>query len=261
MSAIDISLQQMGILYLLLLIPISIFALYRLKLVGKTVSAVLRMTVQLSLVGLYLKYLFEWNNFWLNCAWVLVMLVAANLNILKQAGLSIRSFLPGTLSATGIATILVVGVFLALVVRPEPVYDARYLVPITGMLLGNCLRANIVGLERFFSSVRENQKEFMTYLYLGASLQEACLPHLHKALRAALVPHISTMATLGIVSLPGMMTGQILGGGNPVVAIKYQLAIMVAILSTSALGVFLNLRVGMHVAFDEFHRLRTDILA
>jgi len=261
MSAIDISIEQLAILYLLLLIPISIFLFYRMALVKKTGVAVARMSVQLSLVGLYLKYLFEWNNFWINCGWVLVMLVAANLNILKQAGLSTRTFLPGSLAATGVATILVVTVFLVMAVRPEPLHDARYLVPIAGMLLGNCLRSNIVCLERFFASIRENQREFMTYLYLGASLQEASQPHLHKALRASLAPHISTMATLGIVSLPGMMTGQILGGGNPVIAIKYQLAIMVAILVTSTLGAYLNLQAGIRIAFDDFQRLKSGIFS
>lgn len=261
MSAIDISLIGLGLIYLLLIIPIGIFAYFRLGVLKRSLVAILRMTVQLALVGLYLKYLFDLNNFWLNTAWVLVMLVAANFNILSNAGLSTQRFFAGSLLATGAATIFVTAVFLLAGIRPDPLYDARYLVPIAGMLLGNCLRANIICLERFFTSIEENKREFQTYLYLGATRREACFPHIQKALRASLSPHIATMATLGIVSLPGMMTGQILGGGNPVIAIKYQLAIMVAILAASALGALLNLQAGIRISFDGFDRLKSDVFS
>ena len=261
MHAIDISWADLAIVYVLLILPVAILAYYRVGLLRRLGIGVLRMSVQLALVGLYLQYLFRLNNFWLNSAWIAVMLVVANLSILNGAGLSIRRLFPATLAATALSTVLVVAVLVGLAVRPHPLYDARYLIPLAGMLLGNCLRANIISLERFFSSLRENEQEVITYLTLGASLREACLPHLRRAFRTAMAPQISTVATMGIVSLPGMMTGQILGGGSPLLAVRYQMAIVVAILAAAVIGAFLNLQAGIFLSFDRYHRLRSDVFS
>ncbi|MEJ2078362.1 MAG: ABC transporter permease [Acidobacteriota bacterium] len=261
MHAIEISWTDLVIVYVLLIPAAVVLAYYRVGLLRRLSISVLRMSVQLALVGVYLQYLFRINSFWLNGAWILVMLVVANLSILNGAGLSIRRLFPATLAATTLSTVLVVAVLVGLAVRPHPVYDARYLIPLAGMLLGNCLRANIISLERFFSSLRENEREFITYLTLGASLREACLPHLRRALKTAMAPQVSTVATMGIVSLPGMMTGQILGGGSPSIAVRYQMAIVVAILAAAVIGAFLNLQAGMLLSFDHYQRLRPDVLS
>ena len=261
MEAIEITWTDLAVVYLLLVLPLAVLAYYRVGLLKGLGFGVLRMSVQLALVGAYLQYLFRINSPWLNAGWILVMLVVANLSILKNAGLSIRRLFPATLAATTLSTLVVIGVLVGLVVRPHPVYDARYLVPLAGMLLGNCLRANIISLERFFSSLRENEREFITYLTLGASLREACLPHLRRALKTAMAPQISTVATMGIVSLPGMMTGQILGGGSPLLAVRYQMAIVVAILAAAVLGAFLNLQAGIFLSFDSYRRLRPDVFS
>ncbi len=261
MHAIDIQWTDLALVYLLLILPVAILAYYRVGLLRKLGVGVLRMTTQLALVGFYLGYLFKLNNPWLNGAWILVMLVVANLSILNGARLSIRRLFPATLAATTLSTLAVVAVLIGLVVRPEPAYDARYLIPLSGMLLGNCLRANIISLERFFSSLRENEGEYITYLTLGASLREACLPHLRRALNSAMAPQVSTVATMGIVSLPGMMTGQILGGGTPLLAVRYQIAIIVAILSAAVIGAYLNLQAGMLLSFDRYQRLRPDVFS
>ena len=261
MHAIDIQWTDLALVYILLIVPVGILAYYRVGLLRKLGIGVLRMTAQLALVGFYLGYLFEVNSLWLNGAWILVMLVVANLSILSGAHLSIRRLFPATLAATAISTVLVVSVLVGLVVRPDPVYDARYLIPLSGMLLGNCLRANIISLERFFSSLRENEREYITYLTLGASLREACLPHLQRAFRSAMAPQVSTVATMGIVSLPGMMTGQILGGGSPLLAVRYQIAIIVAILAAAVIGAYLNLQAGILLSFDRYQRLRPDVFS
>ncbi len=216
--------------------------------------------MQIVLVGLYLGVLFDLNNLWLNIFWFVIMLCVANTTIIARAGLRLRFFfLPGLTGVTlGTLTAVIVVVFLA--IRPTPAYDARYLIPIGGMILGNCLRGNVLALERFYSSIQKNQKEFTTYLYMGATLNEATRPFFQVAIRAAASPHIATMATLGIVSLPGMMTGQILGGSFPIVAIKYQIAIMLAVFSAMALSAFLNIRLSMAVAFDDFGNLRREVM-
>ncbi|MGR8931740.1 MAG: ABC transporter permease, partial [Gammaproteobacteria bacterium] len=147
-----------------------------------------------------------------------------------------------------------------LVIQPASFYDARYIVPLAGMILGNCMQGNVIALERFFSSVRKNQNEFTTYLMLGATRWEALRPYYREAVRAAINPFIANMATMGLVSLPGMMTGQILGGSEPWVAVKYQIAIMICIFTSSTLATVVNLKLCTEIAFNEFDALKEDVL-
>ncbi len=131
---------------------------------------------------------------------------------------------------------------------------------VAGMILGNSLRADIVGLSTFFSSLRTEEKSYLLALSQGATLSEAVRPFLQKAYTASLAPTIATMATIGIVALPGMMTGIILGGTDPFVAIKYQIAIMMAIFSGTALAVILGILLTLKTSFDRYGVLDPDIL-
>lgn len=259
METIDLSAWELAAIYIMLVIPVIMMAWLRLGIVRETVYAVLRMTIQLWLVGVYLTVIFELNAWWLNALWILAMLVIANLSIIGQARLIRRRFFAATFAGTAIATAGVSLFFVIAVIRPVPLYDARYLIPIVGMVLGNCMRGNVLALERFYSGIRENEKEFITYHMLGASLTEAVRPYMQRALRAAAGPLLATIATMGIVSLPGMMTGQILGGSVPGTAIKYQIAIVIAIFSAMIMASVLNLLFSMRIAFDDYGMLRDDI--
>ena len=259
METIDLSFINLITVYALLAIPLAIFFSTGVPLIKTSLIATLRMTVQLALVGLYLEVLFELNNVWLNLAWILVMLVIANINIIGSAGLKLRYLFFPAFTGVVLSTGIVLIVFVVIVIHPTPVYQARYLIPIAGMILGNCLKGNVLALERFYSSIKKNEKEFMTYLYMGARLHEATRPFFRDALKSAIAPHVSTMATLGIVALPGMMTGQILGGSFPTVAIKYQSAIMICIFSAIALSAYLNIRLSMPIAFDDYQNLRCEV--
>jgi putative ABC transport system permease protein len=117
----------------------------------------------------------------------------------------------------------------------------------------------VIGLERFYSALRKNENEYVTYLLLGASRREAVRPYFREAVKAAINPTVAGMATLGLVSLPGMMTGQILGGGEPWVAVKYQIAIMLCIFTSTTLAAILNLKLSLNIAFNEFDVLREEI--
>jgi putative ABC transport system permease protein len=252
MTTIDISWYGMAIIYSLLLIPVLLFRFFGLPLNRGLLSGALRMTVQLTLVGLYLGYIFRLNNLLVNCAWLFVMITVATTHTIRSAHLSIRHFFAGSFIATFSGTAILLGIFVVVVIRPDPVFDARYLIPIGGMLLGNCLRSNILTLERFFSSLQKNRKEYQTSLSLGATTFEAALPFARDAFKAAITPTVSTMATMGLVSLPGMMTGQLLGGAVPQVAIKYQIAIMICILTASAITATLNIFLGIRFGFDDY---------
>jgi putative ABC transport system permease protein len=259
MNTIDISIQSLIIFYAILIIPISLSLIFRLRLTKTVLISVARMTVQMALVGVYLEFLFRLNYAWLNLVWVLAMIVIANFTILKRAGLKMKVFFPYTMTGLVIASLLVGVLFIVYTVRPVPLYDAPYLIPIMGMMIGNGMRGNILSLERLYSTIRKNEKEFLTYLLMGATLTEAVVQYMREAIRPAFAPILSTMTTLGLVSLPGMMTGQILGGASPLVAIKYQIGIMLAIFAAIFISCFINVFLTMRVAFDDYQMLRKDI--
>jgi putative ABC transport system permease protein len=259
LETIDISLPRMAVLFGIVLVPWLALGWIGLRLSGAIGLGLLRMTLQLGLIGVYLKTLFTLNNPWLNGLWILVMLVAADLAILRRAGLRRRLFFLSTFTAVTLSVLFSVAYLLLLVIRPPLFYDARYLVPLAGMILGNCLQGNVIGLERFYSALRKNENEYVTYLLLGASRREAVRPYFREAVKAAINPTVAGMATLGLVSLPGMMTGQILGGGEPWVAVKYQIAIMLCIFTSTTLAAILNLKLSLNIAFNEFDVLREEI--
>jgi putative ABC transport system permease protein len=250
---------QLGLLYALFFLPLLLLLREGLNIFRESLFSILRMTIQLGLVGLYLTYLFQLNNIWLNLLWLGVMLTVAVLTTVKRANLSGRYFFRPVLIGTSAGLIGTTAFFILLVVRPSPFYDARYLIPLSGMILGNCLKANVLTLERFCAGVRSEEKEFTTYLMLGASLSEAVKPYLIRAMRASLNPAIAGMATIGLVALPGMMTGQMLGGSVPLTAIKYQIAIMLAIFIGETLSSLLNLKLSIRAAFNPYSMLREDI--
>lgn len=258
---VDLSIPAMVSMYALMLVPLAIFFYLQLGLIRDTLWALARMTVQLLFVGLYLNYIFQLNNPLVSLLWVAIMLGVANLSVLNKAGLKRGPFFWRSLIGVAGSTLFVSGWFIVVAIRPEPLYDARYLIPITGMILGNCLRSNVLSLERFYSGIRKNENEFMTYLLLGATLREAVRPYLRDAIKTAVAPSVATIATMGIVSLPGMMTGQILGGAMPITAIKYQIGIMVCIFTAMVVAALVNILLSLPVAFDDHQRLKSDIFS
>jgi len=261
MTTLDIDLTRMLLLYGLCLLPGWLLWLIGLRLSRDILLSVVRMTVQLALVGIYLKMLFELNHPWLNALWIAVMLIVADLSILRRAGLKARYFGLATLVAVTVSILFSTAFLVILVIQPTHFYDARYIVPLAGMILGNCLQSNVIALERFYSSIRKNQNEYATYLLLGASRWEAVRPYFRDAIKAAVNPTIASMGTMGLVSLPGMMTGQILGGSEPWVAVKYQIAIMICIFTSTTLACIINLKFSLKIAFNAYDVLSDDRLS
>lgn len=259
MSTADIGYGPLALGYGLLLFPLAIFLWHGVALVGETLRSVARMTAQLLFVGFYLQFVFRWNNPWINLLWLAVMVGVADASIVRGCGLRARPFLLPLLVAL-LAGVLVPLVFLvAIIIRPTPVFDARFVIPIAGMILGNCLRADIVGIRGFYDAIAKREKSYLAALAAGARLREALLPFLRDALQSALAPTLATMATIGIVSLPGMMTGVILGGADPLTAIKYQIAIMLAIFSGTAITVVLAIYLTLRRCFTPFGILDRSI--
>jgi putative ABC transport system permease protein len=261
MATLDIELPRMALLYGLCLVPWLLLWLIGLRLSKDIGISILRMSIQLALVGIYLKMLFDLNHPWLNGLWILVMLLVADLSILRRAGLKLRYFVLATFVAIAFSILFSTAYLVVLVIQPAHYYDARYIVPLAGMILGNCLQGNVIALERFYSALRKNENEYATFLMLGASRWEAVRPYFREAVKAAINPTIAGMATMGLVSLPGMMTGQILGGSEPWLAVKYQIAIMICIFTSTTLACIINLRLSLNTAFNAFDVLRDEVIS
>ncbi len=249
---IDIGPGHLALAYLLLLFPLAILLHQRVPMLRETGVAVVRMTVQLLLVGFYLQIVFRLNHAGLNLLWLLVMVAVADGSILRGCRLRVRRFAPALFVALFAGTAIPVLVFVGPVLRTPGWLDAQYVIPIGGMVLGNCLRADIIGLKGFYEAIARNEKAYLQSLAQGARLSEAVRPHFQDALQAALLPTVASMATIGLVALPGMMTGVILAGTNPLTAIKYQIAIMIAIFAGTAITVFLAIRLTLRSSFDAY---------
>lgn len=259
-GVIDIPFWRMSFVYILALIPFSIMLLNGVKLLKDGIISIVRMSMQLGLVGLYLGVIFELNNFWLNVLWILVMAVVCSSNIINSNKLKYKYFIAPILSAVSISVIINMLYFNYFIVHVDQLFNAKYLIPISGMLLGNTLKGSIVVTNSFFDYFVNNEKEYLFTLSLTACKQETVKPVIRKSLTNALKLNVSGMATIGLVALPGMMTGQILGGSSPMIAVKYQCAIMVTIFSTVSLAIYLILLFYSKVSFNEYGVLRDDIL-
>jgi len=256
MGAQDISWLDLGLGYLLVILPIVAFRYFKVGLTKDTAVATLRMTVQLIFVGAYLEVIFRWNNGWINLLWVIAMIVIAAFTVVKRSELSRKYFLVPVLLAIATSVLLVDAYFLGVVIRLDFLLDARYFIPITGMLIGNCLSNNIVALNSYYHSLSNEQTLYRFALANGASRNEALSHFMRDSLRKALNPTIATTAVVGLISLPGMMTGQILGGSNPMVAIKYQIMIMITILVSTMLTVVLSILICNRFVFDGYGMLK-----
>jgi putative ABC transport system permease protein len=177
---------------------------------------------------------------------------------LSRSGLKFRIFFFYNFPAYFITMVFSFVTFL-IVFDMGTFFSARYLIPIGGMIMGNMLRGNIVSLDRFYHSLTQREEEYIYYISLGASKREALLPFIREALKPALSPYLATVATMGLVALPGMMTGQILGGASPAVAIQYQVMIMIAIFVASTISTFLGVLFSIVPSIDACGRIRKDI--
>ena len=146
-------------------------------------------------------------------------------------------------------------------IRPQPWYDPRYALPLLGMILGNTMSGISLGLHTLSTGLVRDRNAVEAQLMLGATRWQAVLPVVRTALRSALMPIVNTMAATGLVSLPGMMTGQILAGAEPVQAVQYQMLIMFLIAGGTGLGSVSAVLGGVYRLTDARHRLRLDRLA
>lgn len=252
----DISYVSMVLGLLLLAVPVYFFRRFGVRQTGATLMATTRMVVQLFLIGLYLKYLFLWNSPLINILWVMVMVVVAAFTAAKRTRLKLKTILI-PLSVAFMGAALLVGLyFLTAVLRLPSPFDARYFIPIMGILMGNMLGVNVLALNTYYDGIARERQLYYYLLGNGATHIEAVTPFIRKAIEKSFAPCIANMAVMGIVSLPGTMIGQILGGSAPGIAIKYQMMIVVITFVASMLSLMCTLYLADKRSFDGYGRIR-----
>jgi len=234
----------------------------RLEIGGRMLIASARSTVQLLLLGLVLKALFNTTNPWLVAGLAMLMLAVAGYEVMARQRYRLRGlwgYSTGALSMF-LSSFSISVLALLVLVQPTPWYAPQYAIPLLGMLLGNTMTGVAVSLDNLTRQTMEKRHQIEARLALGQPAVEAIGDIRRDALRAGLIPIVNSMTTAGIVSLPGMMTGQILAGSPPMEAAKYQLLILFLIAAGTGLGSMTAVLLGSSRLFDGRSRLRRERL-
>jgi len=261
-SAPDLPLTHLVLAAGLLALPLGASAWLRLGLARPLLVAAVRMAAQLFAIGLVLDALLRVQV----PLWIAALLAV----MLAFAGREVRARQERPLAGAwgyGVATLsmaagltVALGVALATAVRPDPWFDAGVLIPLGGMILGNAMTGVALAVSALVRGVESEGRAVEAQLALGEPIDVALRPLVRRALAQGLMPTINAMAATGLVFLPGMMTGQILAGVAPLVAVKMQLLVMLLISGGTGLGALLAVRLTAHRLSDERHRLRIDRL-
>ena len=232
---IDLSWTDLAFASALVLVAIALSQWQRLGLARGFVVGAVRAVVQLVAVGYVLEFLFTTRRWYLVVLALAVMLLAAT----KTATDRQRKLHHSIFDITGWAMLVGTGVTLAyvdgIVLRLHPWYDPRYIIPLFGMIVSNAMNGAALAAERLTSEMELRRGEVESYLALGASPSRAAAEPVRRALAAALIPAVNGLMIVGLVALPGMMTGQILAGSSPNVAVRYQ--ILVAFMLAGAVAI------------------------
>ena len=262
MNVIDLSWWHLGIAAGLVLALAACTWMAQLKVGRPLLIAAARTAIQLALIGLVLEALFAVGSLLWVALLGLAMLLLAGREVVARQQYRLRggwSFGIGTLSMF-ISGFSITVLTLVVIIGPEPWYLPQYAIPLLGMLLGNTMTGVALGLERLTEGARKGRGEIENRLMLGETWQQASTQLRRSAMRTGLMPTINAMAAAGIVSLPGMMTGQILAGTSPALAVKYQILIMFAIAAGTGFGTFVAVALCARRLFDQRERLRLDRL-
>jgi TIGR00245 family protein len=223
---IQLTITDMAMALGLIAIAIGLSAWQKLGLEWQLLIATVRTIVQLIFVGYILAIVFTTKQPWLVITILAVMLTIASVVARNRISQKIPLLLPLVWSSILTSTTLSISYTNLLVVKPELWYEPQYLIPLVEIVLGNGMNAAAIAGERLVSTINSNPVEIETYLSLGATPEQAVVKYRKEAIRTALIPTLNSMMVIGIVTLPGIVTGQLLSGVNPLNAIAYQMLIM-----------------------------------
>ncbi|WMJ88120.1 ABC transporter permease [Anaerocolumna sp. MB42-C2] len=247
---VELNILQFSLVYLLLLIVLFIMKKSKINQTKLLLLASLRMTVQLVLAGLILTYIFG-NPHPAFVIFYIIMMIGYSIRrvLMKNKNIN-KNFKIAVALSMGLAGIIVLAFFVMAVVG-ENIFNPQYTIPLAGMIIGNAMTGMTLGLKTFTENIEKQRIKIDTLLNLGVTPKKILLPYVNNALETALLPTLNNMLGMGIVSLPGMMTGQILSGTLPTTAIMYQIAIMIAICTAVCLTVFCSLNFGYKTLYNK----------
>jgi len=251
---ISLNIWQFALVYLLLAVVLLIMKKCRINQTKLLVVAGIRMSVQLALAGLVLTYIFDNPHPLFTVLYLLLMIGFAIFTVLsRNKGINKRfKIVAGvSLAATGLCIVC----FFIMVVVGVNLFNARYTIPISGMIIGNAMTGVSLGLRVFNESINAQRERIDALVNIGSTPKKILIPFVNQALETALLPTLNSMVGMGVISLPGMMTGQILSGTMPMTAIMYQIAILIAICAVTCLSVFCSLYFGYKTLYNKRHQM------
>ena len=255
-GVVDLTILQVAVAYIFVLIVLVIVKVRKIHKEKEIVISSIRMTLQLILTGYILVYIFNNPNPFITCGIVILMESFAIYTIFKKfkgkLSIQLKKVIAFSMS---IGTLSCITYFLLVVVRLSPWYSPQYFIPIAGMLIGNSMTGISLGVKSLIEGMVAQKNLVEEALVLGATPQAATKKIINSTFDAAIMPTINSMLGMGIVFLPGMMTGQILSGTSPTTAISYQIAIMLGILGAVSLTVIIMLQLGYRTFFNEESQL------
>ncbi|MDO5639366.1 MAG: iron export ABC transporter permease subunit FetB [Neisseria sp.] len=232
----EVSWGDLGIASILVCVSVAVSMWLRLGLTRKIGIAAVRTVVQLTAIGVLLKYVFAAEHpLWIAVI-VLVMTLTAGFSANSRSRYTYAGERRDALVSVWVTSWLVAAIGLFAVLHVKPWYSAQFVIPILGMILGNTLNAVALTFDRLTQALAQQRGQIEMMLSLGATPWEAFEDIARQSVGAGMLPTINSMTVVGIVSLPGMMTGQILAGGAPEQAVRYQIVVMFFMCAASALG-------------------------
>ncbi|HZX70218.1 MAG TPA: iron export ABC transporter permease subunit FetB [Rhodanobacter sp.] len=246
---------QLGFAALLIVLNLAISVWLRLGLARSLLVASVRMTVQLLLVGFILESVFALTTPLPVIGIGVVMAALASVAAVRRTRRRFPGIYWNSLLSTLGAAFVITGAALAGIINVHPWFAPQFAIPLLGMVLGNLLTGISLALDRFMQGVARESGVIEADLALGATRWEAARPLISEALRTGMIPTINAMMVMGVVSLPGMMTGQMLAGAAPAAAVRYQIVIMFMIAATTALGTLAVILLAFRTLFNRRHQL------
>jgi putative ABC transport system permease protein len=259
-SYVEVSLPRLALSLLFIAVACGVSWCLRLGLGSALAIGALRAAVQLVAIGYFLVFLFAHEQAWLVLTLLFAMLLVAAMTSARRIEHrpAVHVLVPFALAAVaGGAAVALLPLF-TLIVVPHPWFEARYLVPISGMMMSNAMNVVAQVFERVFAMARSERAVIEQLLALGASPAQAMQTQTRAAVRAALIPTINGLVTVGLVALPGMMTGQILSGAHPEQAVRYQVVIMYQLVVVAAVSGALAAFFARRMLFTPREQLRSD---
>jgi putative ABC transport system permease protein len=258
---VELSYFQVALAALLIVINGAISVLLKLDLERRLLIAAVCTIVQLLVIGLVLEWVFRLDRWYIVLGMMTVMTLVASIAAITRTAFRYPGIWARSVVATWVSSWLVASLALTVIIQVRPWYTPQYAIPLLGMILGNTLNGVSLGLDRLGSELSGRRDQVEGSLALGATRWEAARPLVQQAIKTGLIPTINAMMVVGIVSLPGMMTGQLLAGTSPVEAVKYQIVIMFLIASGTALGTVLVVLLSFRRLFNEDHQFDGALLA